>query len=1043
MGADLSREQSLFEAALEIADPSERQKFLNRSCANDPELKAHLEKLLDAHERSDRLFSPAVSRYAASAAPEAEALAHDPAAGDEKLGTRVGRYRLLQRLGEGGCGVVYLAEQEEPVRRKVALKVIKLGMNTRSVIARFEAERQALALMDHPNIARVLDAGATESGRPFFVMEFVQGVKITDYCDANHLDAPQRLHLFIQVCHAIQHAHQKGVIHRDIKPSNILVVVNDDVPMPMVIDFGIAKATEGKLTDNTTFTAMGQFIGTPAYMSPEQAGMSGLDVDTRSDIYSLGVLLYELLTGRTPFDQDKLLRSGFDEMRRTLREDEPQRPSVLLTSLTNTDLAATAQRRHVEPPKLISFVKGDLDWIVMKALEKDRARRYETANGLAMDVQRYLNNEPIIARPPSRIYRLQKLARRNKVSFIAGASVATALLFGFGIATWMFFKEREARQQAVVLKQEADQARHLAEVREKVTQIAFAVSQNQLEEADEESPAISDAPASLESAAVFRALGEWNALNGRYNAAADRFAVLMRVNRFDNWNTASADVLARAAVLANTGRTEEFERLRKDAVGRFASTANPVVAERLIKATLLLPTDKSFRHELEPFAKVVHLNVLQAIRFPPSSKTSSQDAQIPDSSTPPRVSGGYTQLPPVMIGASSFDGCSIGVTFSSTLDMAAATNPANYTVSGSTVTNVTPGDDARSVTLQLGSELDGSFIVSASNLGPEAPNQGVSNGTITNQVQRLALIALGDSVRQPYGASFDGIVCKTVAGGSDSSLDSDDFVFQHITVMNDFDYRLRVRSITGNLDAFARTGLMARDSLANDPSRLIMVAVNFSNTFQVRLRPSPGDARLSLPPNPLPSAFGSNSWVRLQRNGTVFYSYCSNDGENWIQLHQFDSASSSNGAFGNPLYLGIATSSHSTRQTISAVTSDFGVNPVVPVNSIVSLALLEYRNKNYAQSMEWCHLCLASRYQAAQAAMAHTVLALCLYETKRLKEGDSELGIARKILGVRFPTGLDQSSTMQGFWFDWLAAHVLFQAAERTRQDFRPAMSFH
>lgn len=284
--------------------------------------------------------------------------------------------------------------------------------------------------------------------------------------------------------------------------------------------------------------------------------------------------------------------------------------------------------------------------------------------------------------------------------------------------------------------------------------------------------------------------------------------------------------------------------------------------------------------------------------------------------------------------------------------------------------------------------------------------------------------------------SFDGIVCQTVAGGSDTSLDSDDFVFQHITVTNDFDYRLRVRSITGSLDAFARTGLMARDSITNDSSRLIMVAVNSSNTFQVRLRPSRGTSRLSLPPNPLPSAFGSNSWVRLQRNGSVFYSYCSNDGENWMQLYQFDSASSPDGPFGNPLYLGIATSSHNAGNTISAVTSDFGVNPIVPVNSIVSLALLEYRNENYAQAMEWCHLCLESRYQAAQAAVAHTVLALCLYQTKHLKEGDAELGIARKIFSVRFPAELDQSNSTQGFWFDWLAAHVLFQAAERAGQDF-------
>ena len=273
---------------------------------------------------------------------------------DEQIGSRVGRYKLLQKIGEGGCGTVYLAEQEEPVRRQVALKVIKLGMDTKSVIARFEAERQALAMMDHPNIARVLDAGATETGRPFFVMELVRGTRITKYCDENNLDTVQRLELFIQVCRAIQHAHQKGIIHRDIKPSNILVTLHDGVPVPKVIDFGIAKATEGRLTDNTLFTAVEQFVGTPAYMSPEQAEISGLDMDTRSDIYSLGVLLYELLTGRTPFDTKVLMQSGLDEMRRTLREKEPQLPSTMITSLRRTELTLTAGQRHAEPPKLIS-----------------------------------------------------------------------------------------------------------------------------------------------------------------------------------------------------------------------------------------------------------------------------------------------------------------------------------------------------------------------------------------------------------------------------------------------------------------------------------------------------------------------------------------------------------------------------------------------------------------------------------------------------------------------------------------------------------------
>src|SRR5262245_47216014 len=321
---------------------------------------------------------------------------------------RIGHYKLLQKIGEGGFGVVYLAEQEQPVKRRVALKVIKLGMDTRQVIARFEAERQALALMDHPNIAKVLDGGATEAGRPYFVMELVKGIKITQYCDQNKVGLKERLDLFLQVCHAIQHAHQKGIIHRDIKPSNILVTSHDGTPVPKVIDFGIAKATEQRLTDKTLFTAYDQFIGTPAYMSPEQAEMTVSDVDTRSDIYSLGVLLYELLTGRTPFENEALLQRGIEEARRAIREEEPPRPSTKLSTLADAELSTVAKQRAADAPKLLSSVRGDLDWIVMKCLEKDRTRRYETANGLAMDIKHFLSQEPVIARPPTTIYRFQK-----------------------------------------------------------------------------------------------------------------------------------------------------------------------------------------------------------------------------------------------------------------------------------------------------------------------------------------------------------------------------------------------------------------------------------------------------------------------------------------------------------------------------------------------------------------------------------------------------------------------------------------------------------
>jgi serine/threonine protein kinase/tetratricopeptide (TPR) repeat protein len=379
----------------------------------------------------------------------------------EQAGDRIGRYKLLEKIGEGGCGVVYMAEQSEPVRRRVALKVIKLGMDTRQVVARFEAERQALALMDHPNIAKVLDGGATETGRPYFVMELVKGIKITDYCDQNNLRPAERLRLFTQVCQAIQHAHQKGVIHRDIKPSNILVTLHDGVPVPKVIDFGISKATEQPLTDKTLFTAFNQFIGTPAYMSPEQAELSGLDIDTRSDIYSLGVLLYELLTGKTPFDTKDLLAAGLDEMRRTIREKEPARPSTKLSTMAEGELTTMARHRQCEAPKLIALLRGDLDWIVMRALEKDRARRYETANGLAMDVQRYLADEPVIARPPSRVYQARKLLRRHRLAFAAAGAVVTALVIGLGLSTWLFFKERSAlgRATKAEAKSQADAAK--------------------------------------------------------------------------------------------------------------------------------------------------------------------------------------------------------------------------------------------------------------------------------------------------------------------------------------------------------------------------------------------------------------------------------------------------------------------------------------------------------------------------------------------------------------------------------------------------------
>src|SRR4030095_9568527 len=403
--------RDLFLEALEKAAPAERAAFLDGACRENAALRREVEKLLANHREDTFLEASALSPEV-----EAELARLKP----EDAGEMIGPYKLREQIGEGGFGVVWVADQEHPVRRRVGLKIIKMGMDTKEVIARFEQERQALAMMDHPNIAKVLDAGATQHGRPYFVMELVRGVKITNYCDDQQLSTDERITLFITVCDAIQHAHQKGIIHRDLKPSNILVTINDGKPVPKVIDFGVAKATQGRLSDQTVYTQFQQMIGTPVYMSPEQAEMTSLDIDTRSDIYSLGVLIYELLTGHTPIERDTLARVGMDEIRRIIREVDPPRHSMRMKKLDGAEMTTAAKRRNTEPAKLSGALRGDLDWIVMKCIEKDRGRRYDTANGLAMDLQRHLRNEVVVARPPTTAYLLSKLIRRNQGVFIAG-----------------------------------------------------------------------------------------------------------------------------------------------------------------------------------------------------------------------------------------------------------------------------------------------------------------------------------------------------------------------------------------------------------------------------------------------------------------------------------------------------------------------------------------------------------------------------------------------------------------------------------------------
>jgi serine/threonine protein kinase/WD40 repeat protein len=440
-----SLEEILFESAVEKPLAADRAAFLDHACRGNPVLRAALDELLESHFGAVG-FLPHTAPHdewfpARDSVPTfAEATAQ-----------MLGRYKLLEKIGEGGFGEVWMAEQRSPVKRRVALKIIKPGMDSRQVVARFEAERQALAMMDHPGIARIFDADVTGAGRPYFVMELVRGIKITDYCDQNKFPTRERLRLFIRICQAVQHAHQKGIIHRDLKPSNILVTVNDGVAVPKVIDFGIAKATQGELTDKTVFTQFQQFVGTPAYISPEQAEMSSLDIDTRADIYSLGVLLYELLVGQTPFDANEMMNGGLDALRQIIREREPLRPSTRLNTLPGDDLTTAGQCRQTEAGKLVHQLKGDLDWIVLKCLEKDRARRYETANGLAADIQRHLDNEPITARPPSTAYRIRKLIRRNRLAFTAAALVGLALVLGvIGVMLVQYRANQEYRRRLYV-----------------------------------------------------------------------------------------------------------------------------------------------------------------------------------------------------------------------------------------------------------------------------------------------------------------------------------------------------------------------------------------------------------------------------------------------------------------------------------------------------------------------------------------------------------------------------------------------------------------
>jgi serine/threonine protein kinase len=577
--AHSAKVEATIRAALSLS-AEKREVYLQSEGAEDQALAIEVRALLAAQEASGALESntPEVAAQLARLKPEA-------------AGDWIGNYKLLQELGEGGFGTVWMAEQEQPVRRRVALKIIKLGMDTKEVIARFEQERQAMAMMDHLNIAKVFDAGATQWGRPFFVMEAVKGVPITQFCDEQHISTRERLALFGDVCSAINHAHQKGIIHRDIKPSNVLVTLDGNKPVVKVIDFGIAKALLGKLTDKTLFTRFEQFIGTPVYMSPEQAALSAMDIDTRSDIYALGVLLYELLTGKPPFDAEALLSVGYDEMRRIIREVEPPKPSLRLSTMASDERNALAKARHIAPDKIGRLVEPDLDWIVMKAIEKDRARRYETANGFAVDVQRHLNNEAVMARPPTNGYRLRKFVRRHKVGFLASTTVVIVLLAATGFSWWQVVRAKRAEREQRELRQRAE---HL-------------------------------------NAQLLRVRADVSGRRGEWKQAESDLRDVLKLDDSDPW-----DWLRFATLLVHNGEHAEYKSIRPQMLARYRKTKQAEVADRIAKAALLLPGDAEELVAARDLAnKALKLGSKTADRFLPyyrltASLAAYRTGQIPE-----------------------------------------------------------------------------------------------------------------------------------------------------------------------------------------------------------------------------------------------------------------------------------------------------------------------------------------------------------------------------------------------------------------------------
>ncbi|MEK7949650.1 serine/threonine protein kinase [Luteolibacter soli] len=610
-GHDEEISSAILEVALSLDDPDARRAFLDRVFENRDAARHEMTRLLEATDGAATFFLEAREERAQVTAnilsetkPPSTLPARFP--DEESMPEKLGPYRLISRLGEGGGGVVYEAEQEHPIRRRVALKIVRMDAENPGALVRFDIERQALALMDHPNIAKVFEAGTTPSGKPFFAMELVTGEPIVRYCNRHKLDCVARLELFVLVCNAIQHAHQKGVIHRDIKPSNILVTLQDGTHVPKIIDFGIAKSSG--VTRGEAITAHDQFFGTPAYMSPEQVALTGIDVDTRSDIFSLGVLLYELLTGATPIDRSTTAEPTFSQIRKSLLTWETLRPSEIISKLPPENLRTLAAERSTDSSSLVSFVKGDLDWIVMMALEKNRMRRYQTANGLATDIKRFLTHQPIAARPPSGAYVLTKFVQRNRFAFGAGVLLVMLLITGLAITAAMYESERKTAIEQLRLKNEAQAARNQesrlrkqADARSNVARAAFLLDQGRIDEADalrRDYPLESIEP-SLEAAAVFRSLGDWNSEHGRWNQSHQCFQLLRQANRQDNAQKIlqGDDLMAISAALLREDAAQ-YREFRDEMMDRYTPAEGQQKAEHLLKVCLLQPADSAILEKL-------------------------------------------------------------------------------------------------------------------------------------------------------------------------------------------------------------------------------------------------------------------------------------------------------------------------------------------------------------------------------------------------------------------------------------------------------------